>query len=69
MIDEATTAKPHFMQVTDAAESAALQLTPKYRDDAPHWVRRGAQLWVLVDEQWKAWRAAQAPGKPCEPYQ
>lgn len=53
-------AKPHFVQITDAGEAAALRSNGKYDNANPHWVFRGGIVWALVDEQLKAWRARRA---------
>lgn len=50
--------KHRFLQITDADEAAALQANGKYRDSKPYWILRAGQLWVLVNDAWRAWRSA-----------
>ena len=50
------TDKPRWVQVVDAKEIEALKIHGKYREHKPTWVRRGTELWALVNDQFKAWR-------------
>lgn len=49
--------KPFFRLITDAAESAALSALRKYVEGQPHCTLRAGQLWVLNDENYRAWKA------------
>jgi hypothetical protein len=48
--------KQRWTKITDDAESAALMQNGKWREDKPTFVRRADGLWVLVNEQFTAWR-------------
>lgn len=48
--------KARWTKITDDAESAALMQNGKWREDKPTFVCRADGLWVLVNEQFIAWR-------------
>lgn len=50
--------KPHFVQISDVDEAAALQASGKFDNAKPHWVFRNGQVWAHVDEIFQTWRAA-----------
>jgi hypothetical protein len=46
-----------WVPITDAAESAALQLVRKYPPSQIHWRLDGGKLWAIANEALKVWRA------------
>src|ERR1700744_36156 len=52
-----TTPKERWLLVTDQKEAQDLISNGKYYPPTkPFWVRRAEQLWVVVDENFRAWR-------------
>lgn len=49
--------KPRWLPITDAAQAEALTLNGKYRDYRPYFELHGQQLWVRIDDQWRAFLA------------
>src|ERR1700743_3607787 len=66
-----TTPKERWLLVADQKEAQDLISNGKYyAPTKPFWVRRAEQLWVVVDENFRAWREknAQEGKNSCQNY-
>lgn len=52
--------KDHWVRITDPTEAAALLLNGKYDNAKPTTVKRGDDLFALIDEPFKAWRESRS---------
>lgn len=50
--------KDRWVRITDLAEAEALLLNGKYDDAKPTTVKRGDDLFALIDAAFKAWRVS-----------